>query len=154
MISSTSDSGWSRLIVSRYHWSESKRGLFSSQATGLTAGQTSIRASFGDVTSDPALLVVIAVTEVRVTPAAATIPAGTTQQFSATAVFTDLSEQVVTAVATWRSSARAIATINGTGRATGRATGQTTITATHKGVTSNGAILSVTILIPPPVRYV
>jgi uncharacterized repeat protein (TIGR02543 family) len=58
------------------------------------------------------------------------------RQVSATATFTDGSQQDVTAQSTWSSNASAIATVNASGLVTGRAMGNTSVTARFRNVTS------------------
>jgi len=117
------------------------RGL----ASCVAAGSTTVRATdagsgiFGTTTLlvTPAALVSIAVT-----PANASLPAGLTQQFTATGTFTDSSQQDLTGSVTWASSQPGYATIsNGGGSrglASGVAVGATTITATDPGTSIFG----------------
>ena len=107
------------------------RGL----ATGFTAGQTVITATSSIATgskSATALLTVRNVTlnSVIVSPANPTIPAGVTQQFRATGVFSDGTSADLTNSVTWRSGTAAVASIDPvSGLATGLTAGQTEITA-------------------------
>src|SRR5207245_1238918 len=68
-------------------------------------------------------------TSITVTPANASLPLGLTQQFTATAAFSDGTSQDVTGVATWKSSSTAIASITTSGLGTGKNVGSTTISA-------------------------
>lgn len=74
---------------------------------------------------------------ISVTPAAATVPLGTTQQFTATGTFSDGSSQNLTATATWGSSSNAVATISSAGLATPVGIGTATISAASGGVTGS-----------------
>src|SRR5271165_3664047 len=78
-----------------------------------------------------------------VTPANAAIRAGTQQQFTATGTYGDGSQQDLTSLVTWNSSASSVAAINSGGLATGVATGNTNIQATL-GPISGGATVTVT----------
>ncbi len=80
---------------------------------------------------------------IAVTPANSSIQAGGTQQFTATAGYTDGVTQDLTASATWSSSVSSVATINATGLATGMGLGQTTIAA-RSGSISGSTVLGVT----------
>ena len=91
------------------------------------------------VTGGPPQLVTIAVT-----PGAASVPAGLTQQFAATGAFGDGSTGDLTASVAWASSNPLVATINTGGLATGVGVGTADITATSNGLTSNTATLTVT----------
>ena len=71
----------------------------------------------------------VTLVSVTVTPANASIAAGTQQQYAATGTYSDGSHQDLTSSATWTSSAPSVATIAGSGLATGVAAGSTTIQA-------------------------
>ena len=75
---------------------------------------------------------------VDVTPAAASIDAGTTQQFAATVL--DLHGEPLGASVTWASSSPVVATIDAGGLATGLATGTSTITASAGGVSGTATL--------------
>lgn len=91
-----------------------------------------------------------ALTSIAVTPSNPSIPAGTTQQFTATGTYADSSTQNITAQVTWGSSNAAAATINSTGLATGVAAGASTISAVQGSITGTTtltvqpAVLSIT----------
>jgi uncharacterized protein YjdB len=92
-----------------------------------------------------------AVTGITIAPVTATIAKGQTQQYTATATFSDTTTQDVTSGATWSSSDPGVAPISNAPGSRGLATGvlsgtatATTITATLNGVTSTPATLSVT----------
>ena len=78
-----------------------------------------------------------------VSPNSATIDAGTTQQFTATAYYSDGTQQDQTSVVGWSSSLPAVASITPTGVATGVANGTVTITASAVGAQAT-ATLTVT----------
>ena len=117
-------------------------------AQGAAAGATTVTATSGAV-SGSTLLTVRApeLVSLAVTPANASIPLGSTQQFTATGTYSDGSHQNLTAAATWSSSATAIATVNNTagskGLADSHAVGTTTVTATY-GTVSGSTTLTVT----------
>ena len=69
---------------------------------------------------------------------------GSTQQFTATGIYSDRSTQNLTSTVTWSSSAPNVAAVNSAGLATGVAAGPTTIKAISGGITSNNATLTVT----------
>jgi len=83
----------------------------------------------------PASIVSLAVTPVR-----PFIDKGTSQQFNATATYSDSTILNVTSQVTWTSSDQSIATINATGLATGISTGTTTITATAGNVSDSTSL--------------
>lgn len=111
-------------------------------ASSLAQGTTTIAATFAGATAQTMLTVTPAVlSSVEVTPSSPQVPRGTTQQFVATAVFSDSSTQDVTANATWSSSASAIAAISNAdgsrGLAAANAEGMTTISAAFSSVTGS-----------------
>lgn len=75
-----------------------------------------------------------ALASIAVSPVNPTIAVSGTQQFAATATYTDGSTLNVTSQATWISSNAPIATVTTSGLATGLAAGTTTIAATWNGV--------------------
>jgi hypothetical protein len=84
--------------------------------------------------------VCVAATALVVAPATVTVALGLTQQFTATATFSDTTTANVSAAATWTSSTAATATVSNTGLATTLATGTSTITAAYNGLTATGAL--------------
>jgi len=80
------------------------------------------------------------VSSITVGPASASVAAGLTVQFTATAVYSDGSQKDVSQSATWASSATAIATVSATGIATGVTAGTSSVSATWSGVTGNDTL--------------
>jgi hypothetical protein len=115
-----------------------------SSITGLTVGSATISAAFqGKSGSVPITVTAAVLSSISVTPSIPSIANGTTQQFTATGIFTDSTTQDLTASVTWNSSNTAKATIDVAGLATGTDVGSTTITATS-GVKSGSTTLTVT----------
>jgi hypothetical protein len=119
-------------------------------ATGVAQGATDITATLASVASGPSLLTVTAATlvSIAVTPPAATVAVGLTQQYQATGTYTDLSVQDLTDQVTWDSSDDSVATISNATGSEGLATavdpGQTTISATLGATSSTPAVMNVT----------
>jgi 6-phosphogluconolactonase (cycloisomerase 2 family)/uncharacterized protein YjdB len=86
----------------------------------------------------------IRLTALTVSPATASIVAGTQQQFAATGLFSDGTSKDQTSAVTWASSNTAVATIVAGGLATAVSAGTANITATLSGITSSAAVLTVT----------
>lgn len=83
--------------------------------------------------------------DVAISPLAASIATGATQQFAAQAQYSDGSSFDVTNLASWSSDTPSVATINSSGLATGVSAGTANISATYQGVTSSTpAVLTVT----------
>ena len=122
-------------------------------ASGILAGASNISATHDSVTSNTAVLTVTVppptLQSITVAPAAPSIEEGQTQQFTATGNYSDSSTQDLTATAAWSSTNPATATISATGLASGILAGASNISATHDSVTSNTAVLTVTVTLPP-----
>jgi len=114
---------------------------------GLAEGKTVLSVSGQDVTATFNVTVTAApvatLSSIEVTPTNGMIALGTTQQMTATGVYSDASTKDLTAEATWSSSAVDHATIDATGIAHSVGVGATTITATV-GTVSGSAQLTVT----------
>lgn len=149
-------------------WSSSDSTLASVDPnTGLVTGvadsggnPVTITAQAGGLTNTTTIYVTSAVPEsISITPATASIAAGTTQQFAVNGVFSDGSIQPLTAGLSWSSSAPSVAGINSSGLAAGAAPGQTTITVTYGSMTAT-ATLTVTaatltsIVVTPPLPVI
>jgi trimeric autotransporter adhesin len=112
-------------------------------ATGVTSGPTNISATFAGVSGSAALNVSAATpTSIALTPASAGLAAGTNLGLQAIATFSDGSTQRVETVATWTTSAPAVATVSADGYVTGISDGPVTITCQFGGL-SNTASLTV-----------
>ena len=111
-------------------------------ATAVGLGIATVSATSGGVTGVTTLTVTDAtLVSIEVTPADASIADGTTQQFTATGLYTDGSTQDLTAEVTWSSSDEAVATVSNADDSKGLATavgaGSTTVSATSGGVTGD-----------------
>jgi trimeric autotransporter adhesin len=118
-------------------------------ATSASQGTATITAALGALSGSAGLTVTPAtLVSIAVTPAAPSIINGTTQQFTATGIYTDNSMQNLTASATWASSATTIAAVSNAAGSSGLATaagaGVTSISAAVGTVTSPSATLTVT----------
>jgi hypothetical protein len=82
-------------------------------------------------------------TSIIVSPATPSVPAGTTQAFTATGNYNNGTTANLTNTVTWSSSANGVTTINSAGLATAVAAGVATITATSASI-SGSATLTVT----------
>ncbi len=135
----TDESGQS--VTGQVSWSSSDPAVASIDATGLASGlapgTTTITASRNGVLATTSLTVTAAtLTSLAITPLTPSVPAGLTQQFSATGTFSDNSTQDLTGQVTWSSSAGAVASIDAVGLATTLTPGVTDIGATLNGVSA------------------
>ena len=120
----------------------------SGQAAALSPGSTTITATMGSVSGSTGLAVTAAaLASIAVTPTNASIAKGTTQQFTATGMYTDNSTQNLTTLVTWSSSDSTVAAVSNASGYDGLGTalnpGTTTVTATLGGV-SGSTTLAVT----------
>ena len=107
-------------------------------ASGLGQGTAGITATLGGVSSPADTLTVTpaALVSINVSPASPSIAKGMTQQFTATATYTDGTMADLSGKVGWSSDNPLVASISGTGLASGLGQGTTGITATLGGVTS------------------
>ncbi|MBZ5642597.1 MAG: choice-of-anchor D domain-containing protein [Acidobacteriia bacterium] len=123
-------------------------------ASGVAAGSTTIKAASGAINGTTNLTVLPgpALLSIAVTPASPSIPAGTTQQFTATGTYSDSSTANITNSVTWTSGTLTTATINSTGLATTVAVGTSLIQATMASI-SGSTTLAVTPSTSGPVGH-
>ncbi len=91
---------------------------------------------------------------IMITPTTPSLEKGTTQQFTATAIYSDNTTQDVTTLVTWSSSSTAVATISNDadtkGRVSAVAVGTTTISATSDSISGSAVISNATVLTVAP----
>ncbi|SHG49585.1 ice-binding family protein [Massilia sp. CF038] len=121
-------------------------------ASAIAPGSTQIGASFGGKAGTATLTVTLAptLTAIAVTPATAAILVGGSQQYVATAIYSDNTNAVITGTVQWSSSSPAVAPVSPNGLATGLTLGDTIISATS-GTISGNAVLTVAAILPLPV---
>ncbi|MBI5548788.1 MAG: Ig-like domain-containing protein [Deltaproteobacteria bacterium] len=118
----------------------SNTGTSKGLATGVSMGETTIRATSGTISGSTRLTVsAAALTQIDIDPPNATLAKGLNRQFTATGIFSDLKRQDLTAQVTWSSGDAAIATISNAAGSQGLASsvgvGVTSISATLSGIT-------------------
>ena len=133
-------------VTTEADWASSDEGIATIDAglaTGIAVGSTEITATLDEITSDPATLNVAApppvLVSIEVTPESASIMAGETQPYTATATYSDGSVVYITNQVSWASD-ESVATIDDTGLATGLAVGSTDITATFEGMSDQATL--------------
>jgi len=138
--------GSTQNLTAQVVWSSSNTAVASVTA-GLVKtngeGGATVSAALDQIqAADPVFVSAPALVSISVTPSAATVAQGLSQQFTATGTYTDNSTQNITSSAAWSSSNTAVATINNTGLATSLQQGSTAISAAV-GTISGTALLSV-----------
>jgi len=138
----TYSDGSSRDLTSNVTWSSSSTAAatvdLNGLVSGVAAGTTSITATLNGITQSMTLTITApTITSISITPEGFTVPIGISQQFVATAVYSDGSSQDLVSGVTWTSSLLSAATIDANGSATTLAAGTTTITATVGSLTDS-----------------
>ena len=126
-------------------WSSSAPAVAAVDSTGLataiTAGDASIEAQFAGFSASADLTVTApTLVSITVTPPQPTVGIGGSQQFTATGVFSDSSQQDLTSQVQWISSDAAVALIGSNGLASALSTGTTTITSKYGSVTGSATL--------------
>ncbi len=104
-------------------------------ATAKSPGSATISATLSGKAGTATLTVVASsLTAITVTPSDPSFAIGSTQQFTATATYSNSTTANVTSSVTWNSSKTSVATISSGGLATGQGAGTTTISATMNSV--------------------
>jgi uncharacterized protein YjdB len=144
----TMDDGSTADVTSQATWKSDKDTVATVSNAGLVTakgeGKANISAEYQGLSGSVEIEVTAAVlAAIQVTPANAVVALGTTQQYTATGVYSDATTHDITDDVNWISSDLTVATIDGDGLATTLKAGQTTISATLAGVTGT-ATLTVT----------
>jgi uncharacterized protein YjdB len=134
-------------VTSSAAWTSSNTSVATINASGLAtpvaAGSTTVTAVVGNL-SQGTVMTVKALSSLAVTPNSAKFGAGTTQQFTATATFTDSTKGDVSNTSTWTIANTAVATVNSTGLVTGVASGPATVITASLGGKTATATFTIT----------
>lgn len=116
-------------------------GASSGLVTGVVAGTSIVTGTFGGKSATTTVTVSAAVlSSIAVTPANPSVLVGSSQQFIATATYSDNTTANITNNVIWASSATGVATIAQTGMASAVAAGVTTISATQGAKTGSTSL--------------
>ncbi len=140
----TFSDGSTQDLTGAAQWSSSDSNVASVNgaglATGVAVGVVTVTAQSGGMQGTATLNVTNAaanLTAITLSPAGASIPVNTNQQFTATGSYSDGSSRDLTALVSWSSSSTSTASIDASGLATSIAAGSTTISATLGSVTQS-----------------
>lgn len=139
--------GSTQILTNSVTWASSDTSVATVNASGLVTtkvkGTTLVTATDGSISASANVTVTAAqVTSIAVTPPSPMVAAGFTQQFKATATYTDGSTSDITSSATWSSSAQNVAKVSSTGLASTFIQGTANIDAAM-GSVSGAATLDV-----------
>ena len=133
------------VVTSNSAWVSSDAGVATVTAAGsatpVKAGSATITATYLGVSGTSTLTVSKAtLSSINVTPSPLTVARGSSQQLTATGVYSDSTSHDLTAVATWLSTTATVASVSNAsgsrGLLTALASGSTNVTAVFQGVTS------------------
>jgi trimeric autotransporter adhesin len=137
-------------ITGSVSWSSSNTGVATISDTvptkglalGVSAGTTNITATSGTITSPAAVLTVTSAsaTSLAISPNPASLALDVSQQFTATATFSDGTTQDVTNVSTWTSGSTSVATVTVSGLVTAKNLGTTNISAAFESVSGSSPL--------------
>lgn len=120
----------------------------SGMVSAVAAGQASVTAASGSVSSLPALIAVTpappSLASIVITPLSTSLAMGQSQQLTATGVYSDSSTQDLTGTVTWASTNPSVASVSASGMAAAVGTGQSSLTAAYSSITSAPASINVT----------
>ena len=108
---------------------------------GIAAGSATLTATLGSISQSTSVTVTApTITSISVTPEDLTLPIGVSQQYTASAIYSDGSVQDLVNGVTWTSSTTSVATIDNNGLVSIIAAGTTTITATVGSFTDSTTV--------------
>jgi uncharacterized protein YjdB len=141
----TLSGGGTEDLTDQVTWTSSDNSWATINATGLATavspGSVTISAALDGVTGSTGLTVTSATLEsIAVTPADTSLPAGETEQLTATGTYSDKSTQNLTDQVTWASSDTSWVTISTTGLATSVSPGPVTVSAALDGITGSTSL--------------
>lgn len=134
-----------RDVTTQVTWSSSDTSKVTVNAAGgvrgVAKGGATVRATLAGLEAMTTITITDAVlTGLQVGPTTPMLAVGLTQQMTATGIFSDGTNQNLTAMATWTSSAAAVAPVSAAGLVTATTTGDATITAMFGGRTASTTV--------------
>ena len=109
--------------------------------TSLKAGTVTVTATLGSVSGNAGVTVTSAVlASIQVGVPSPSLASGTTEQLTATGVFSDNTTQSLTSQVVWQSSDTTVAAVSGSGKLTALKAGAVTVTATMNSLSGVGSV--------------
>jgi trimeric autotransporter adhesin len=136
-------------ITASVNWSSSNASVATISNTsptkgflhGVSAGTVTITATSGSISGTAIVTITSATaTSLAIAPTNASLPLDVSQQFTATATFSDGTSQDVTDVVSWSSQSSSIATITVSGLVTAKNLGTTNIVATFESASDSTSL--------------
>ncbi|WP_198152144.1 beta strand repeat-containing protein [Granulicella tundricola] len=142
LATATFSDGSSQNVTSSVTYSSSNPAVVTVDSNGklkaVGPGNAVVTATLGGTTVMlPVTIGNATVTSITITPANPSLAAGTSQQLTATATYSDGSTQDLTNAVTWSSSDPGAVSVNTTGNITAAQPGTATVTATYGGATGS-----------------
>ncbi len=129
-------------ITSQVIWTSSNTSVATVNTTGLvttvSVGTGTLTAVQGSISASTTLTVTTAtLSSIAITPANPNLPAGVTQQFTATGTYSDGTSLDLTTQVAWSTADPSVATVTTTGLVTTVAAGTSTLTAAQGGISGS-----------------
>jgi uncharacterized protein YjdB len=145
----TYSNGGTQDLTAFVTWSSTAQTIASINATGIATGvatgTTSITATYGTTSASTVLSVAPPIASISITPRSPSLAVGATQQFTATATYTDATTGDVTNTAQWTVEAPQGAQVSAGGSLTALGFGTTNVSAKSGSITGS---TSLTVAIP------
>jgi hypothetical protein len=138
-LSGTADSTTTANASGNYSFASLVSGSYvvTPSKTGVVFTPTSQSVTLSGASMTAVNFTAATLTSIAVTPVNPTVPAGSTEQFTATGTYSDGSTPNLTSQVTWSSSNTGVATVNNSGLASAIAAGSSIMTATLGSVSGN-----------------
>ena len=148
LVTANFSDGTSQNVTTSVTYTSSKPSIATVNVSGslssLATGSATITATLGAVSINlPVTVTAATLNSIAITPAHPTLPAGTSQQLTATGSYSDGSTQDLTQSVTWVSGTPANVSVSTTGNATVLQTGSASITASSGSVSSSDTVTGI-----------
>jgi len=134
-----------QVLSSQVNWQSNDNSVAEVSPSGVVkanaVGATSLQASLDGIESTINITVSAAtLSSIQITPAVVSLPKGTTQQVTATGIYSDATTQNLSSQVSWQSSDSSIASISASGLLTAQSVGSVSFTAGFNGVSGSAEV--------------